>query len=435
MRQPLPSSLLLLLLTAAACGGGDVPSDPDGGIPFPDAPAGDVDSALSLDACSIRAGVAGATAILHASDGTIVETTTTDASGTAIWDPCVADAMVTVVAKVVGGSSQWRGTTVVGVQPGDHIEVRLPGLAIVSTAKVDVPEDGSDITMVRVSAGGGCSGNSAEGATKTLEILPDCLGDDEDVVAALATGQIGTSRVYAHSGDTTIVPGGTTEVPLAAMSGWTTGLHISASATNLMGLGSVEFNVQPLRNGIPHTSTTQLASAQDGVASTYVPAPPSSFSKTRRVGASTPGLARRGIVRITDGFGEEFDLSALLPPIEGGAVDHGTPGRPLFTLAGDLSAADLGVIVSTWTNGQNGVVWFLLLPPGAATSVRFPALPAALSAVAPVDASLAEAVALRDTGSSYRDILVRGYVIGRWWSACPDLAPGDECWFTGRGFP
>lgn len=156
---------------------------------------------------------------------------------------------------------------------------------------------------------------------------------------------------------------------------------------------------------------------EDGVATFPLPAPPSSFSTSRRVGAAVGGFAQRGIVEVTGGLSVDFDLGFLLPEISAVTVDDTDPERPVVALVGSLGGTDLGLVRLSWQNGENSVVWHLVLPTAETTSVKFPALPSDLEEIVPENATASNATAVDHTGAigsgAQRAIRVRALPAGQ----------------------
>lgn len=420
----------LSLSVAVACGGtnGAEPVDtaPDASV-TPDGSAAS-DSGVDATACSIRTGLGSIIAVLHAPDGSVMSTTQTDASGVATWSGCPNDALISYAKLTVDG---WRGVTVAGINPGDHIEVMREPSDPVTTGKVDIPTDGADVGLIRAWAGSTCAANTSEGATASIQVSRACAGD-ETTLPVLASGKIGGVTVFSHSTDAAILPGGDTMV--TNMTGWMTGPQIALTANNA-GDMQVYFDLQPTRDGRPYGGLSQLSNPAYGVASESLPLPPSAFTNVRRVGVSTAGLARRGIVRTTTGFAETFDVGFLLPEVTGITIDDAVAARPVFTVGGALSSTDVGMIYSAWTHNAVDVSWRLIYPTATTSAITFPALPAELAGATPIAVTATYAVAFDITGSSYAEILTRGYHVGEFTNACAALPSGSECWFSSLLIP
>ncbi|MDX2092166.1 MAG: hypothetical protein SFX73_30150 [Kofleriaceae bacterium] len=381
-------------------------------------------------ACSIKTGHAGIVSVLHDPDGAVRATVQTGANGLASWDDCPANALVSY-AKY-SADDGWKGVTVAGLQPGDHVEVMRESSDLVTTGKVAIPNDAADVVMIRAWAGGVCSANTGEGATASISVTENCRGEDGTKLPVLAIGNIGGVAVYAHSLGASIVAGGDT--PVTDMSGWMTGPQLSVSATNVFS-NQMQFEVQPMWNGRSYGGLSQLVNASDNAASANLSLPPSAFSGVRRVGVSTSGLARRGIVRTTTAYDAMFDMGFLLPEISALTVDETTAGRPAYAVVGALTSTDLGIIHTGWMNNGVAVSWRLIYPSATTSTITFPALPEDLAGATPTSAMTSYAAAVDVTGSTYAQVLARGYRFGEFMNSCPEVPAGSECWFSTRSFP
>jgi hypothetical protein len=389
----------------------------------------DVDSA-SQNACSIQTGLAGVTAVLHNADGTVSARQMTDASGAASFESCSEDSLISFA--VLDPDDGWRGATIAGVQPGDDVEVMLDDLDITTMAQIDIPVDNSDISFIRAWAGGTCSKNSSEGATASLPISTDCLGDDETTLSVLATGRIDQVKVFSYSTGSSIVAAGDTVV--SDMSGWMTGPQVNLSASNVSD-AQIFFDIQPVKNGRSFGGLSQLTNVVGDTATQALSAPPTGFTTERRLAVSTSGLAKRGIMRQTTGFAESFDMAVLLPEVTTISVDNTDAARPVYTIGGALTSADLGLIYSSWTNNATDVSWRLFYPAGETNTIKFPVLPAELAGATP-DAAEAPAVYVIDiTNSDYAGILANGYRVAELQHGCADIPAGGECWFSSLYIP
>jgi hypothetical protein len=407
-------------------------SSVDANVPDANRDAGGTDAAVDDMSCSIKAGAGALVAVLHDADGAVVDSRLTDATGTARWEACPANAMVSVVALDL--ATGHRGVTIAGVQPGLHFELLLPKLGLLTTAAVDIPTDDAELSFLQVSAGSQCGTIGSKGATANLAVHKGCRGDDPTKLSFLATGRVGSVSYYSYANDVPVGAGGTTVVK--TMSGWMTGPQVSASASNVPeGLG-LEFTIQPMRNGKPFGALTQLATVTDGMAAASLPMTPSAFSSTKRVGVSvTTSLSARGIVRMsadpTAPFA--FNLPTLLPQLAGVIVDNAEDARPRFaveTLDGTLIDTDLGIIRSRWTNADVTVTWQLFFPAATQSSIRFPALPGGLSSVVPSSATTTSVAAIDVTDATYAEILSRGYNVDVYLNSCAAISTASECWFT-----
>ncbi len=415
---------LFFVAAAAACGGGTSgASDTQGDDPGTTEPPGDVSPTKA--GCSVAVGAARVHVALHDSSGAVVSVVKTASDGLASWDECPVHSMISFAALEDSGS--WRGATVMGVEPGDDIEVLLPGLGLVGGADVVVPQDGAAVEQVRVSAGPGCSKNSSEGATASLGIASSCVGDGVSL-PVLATGKIGDARVYSYSIDKDLAIDDVTVVD--DLSGWTTGFQITAAASNASS-DNLLFNVESMRNGLSYTELTQLTNVVDGEASTLLPSAPSAFVTSRRVGVGTNGLSQQGIVRESTDLLVEFDASTFAPALGGVSVDQSDPTRPVMTLEGVPSGMDMMSLRATWLSGDTEVEWYILAP-ASNGAIQFPELPAELSGALPDGATVSSVATIDITGSDYGDILSRGYTVEEFWASCAVLPAGAECRFSNR---
>ena len=421
---------ILSLSAVGACGddGNSVATDAAALVDASDTVTIDADiDAAAPAGCSMQVGAAGVSAVLHNADGTVHgAVVTTDAAGLASFASCAADSMVSYVSY--DAASGFQGVTVAGVQPGSNFELLLDDVGLHTTAQVDIPVDASDITMIRVSAGQACSKNTTEGATAELPITSLCVGDDDTVLPVLASGRIGTTNIYSFQTDAAVVAGGTTTVN--GMSGWMTGGQFTVSATNVA-QAQIFATIQHLKNGKPYSGLLQLVNVANNEASQGLPLPPSGFTTEKRVGVQTNGLAKQGITRLAQNATESFDMSALLPEITALTVDNTDDERPVFTLTGDTSASELVSIYSSWVGGaDDDVVWRLIAPAGATTSVTFPVLPTELVDALPNAASASSATVIDVTGMTFETILSGGYNPQEFIGACPRLGGSNECNFS-----
>lgn len=423
MRTPLAYLGISLL---AACGGTEQmegATAPDAGEMSPDAGM-DAEQQPLDHSCSLETGRASILAVLHNADGSIKSTAMTDASGKASWDECPADALISYASQ--DQNMGWHGATIASVQPGDHFEVMLEDSDIKTHVLVSIPSDGADVSYIRAQAGGGCYIASTEGATADVKLSSDCMRG-AGAVPVLATGKIGSVPVYSYGSAAAMVEGGETIVN--NMSTWMTGPQVSLSASNIPGSG-VAFYATASLGSRAYGGTATPKTAVGGSASAVMPIAPSGFTTTRRVSVATSTSSARGFARETSAFEVSFDMNNLLPELEGISVDDSNPARPKIGVVGSPSAADVGLIFLDWTSNDVPVQWRLMYRASTANVFSFPELPAQFTGGAPVSLDALRLVAFDVTGSTYADVLTRGYHFYEHNHDCPALPAGLECSFT-----
>lgn len=410
----------------AACGGAASEMAPDATEMPPDAGMGEGgDGGPQVDrSCSIATGRASILAVLHDATGAVQGKKLTDASGKASWDECPADAQISYasLSEVTG----WHGATIASVQPGDHFEVVLESGDVVSEVMVGIPTDGADISYIRAHLGGACYQASTEGATANVKLRRDCLRG-AGAVPVLASGKIGAVSVYSHGSAAAMVQGGQTIVD--NMSTWMTGPQVNLTATNIPGSG-VAFYANPIRDARAYGGIAAPKTAMNGSASAALSVAPSSFSTIRRVSVATSSSAQQGIARETSAYEASFDLSTVLFPVAGIIIDDSDAARPELAVTGYLADADVGLLSLEWTANQVPVQWRLLYPAELTSAVVFPELPGELAVGAPTQLEALDVTVFDVTGSSYADVLTRGYHFNEYNHDCPVLPAGSECRFS-----
>lgn len=410
----------------SACGGTEQMAggmDPDPSDMSPD--AGMLPDPTPVDhSCSLDTGRASILAVLHNPDGSIKSTKMTDADGQVSWDDCPANALVSYAALDQNGG--WHGATVSSVQPGDHFEVILEASDVKSNVLVSIPIDNADVTYIRAQVGGACYLASSEGATADVKLRTDCLRGS-GAVPVLASGKIGSVPVFSYGSAAAMVEGGQTIVN--NMTPWMTGPQMNLSASNIPGAG-VSFYASAVVDSRIYGGTAALQNAVAGSASAALALAPSGFATTRRVSVSSTTGSERGIARETSELESSFDMSNVLPEITGITTDDTDPTRPAISVGGDLSAADVGIVFLEWTTNNVPVEWRLLYRASSTSTIAFPEMPAEFTGGAPASVDYVHASVLDVTGSSYADILTRGYHFYEYNHGCPELPAGSECLFV-----
>jgi hypothetical protein len=412
----------MVMAPLAGCTGSDSAGEPDPDMVVDPAPDPDPDPTSAQD-CTLDTGVAGIEVILHDSDGEVVSTQYADEAGIATWDLCPPNAMASFVGLA---GNKMLGMTLTGFGPDKHFQMRTTQMGILGTAHVVVPDDGGQLTKVRVNAGPGCSASTTKNSIQELTLNSTCVDTDNGMLPVLATAEIGDSHLYSYSKGAAIDIDNTV---VDNMSSWTTGPSVSLQATNLSGPGVI-FVSTSLRNGIVYDSETDSMEAPGGNASLNLPSPPSGFVTSRVMGIVVPNASGHlGLMRASNGFADSFDAATLPPAISGVAVDDINSNRPKVTLSGGSPSADLRLTVFNWVVQDQDVSWYILAP-GDQPRASLPAMPEDLAGLAPDAAEFAGAVVIEASGESFESIMTAGYTFGASPMGCPDLAEGAECRYT-----
>jgi hypothetical protein len=397
--------------------------DPDPAEMSPD--AGMEEEPQPLDhSCSLATGRASILAVLHNADGSINSTAMTDASGKASWDECPANALISYAS--LDQNTGWHGATVASVQPGDHFEVILEDSDVVTNVMVSIPIDNADVSYIRAEAGGACDIASTEGATANVALGSDCVRGS-GALPVLAHGKIGSVPVFSYGSAAAMVQGGETIVN--NMTPWMTGPQVNLSASNIPG-SAVAFYSSAVLDSRAYGGTAALEAVVGGAATATLTIAPTGFTTTRRVAATTMNSTERGIARETTSFESSFDMNTLLPEIEGFSADDSDPARPRMGIAGNLSAADVGLILLQWTSNDVPVQWRLVYSASTTNVFSFPEMPAEFTGGAPAGVESLRVAVFDVTGSTYADILTRGYHFHEYNHDCPELPAGSECLFV-----
>lgn len=423
---PVGRTLASLVITTSlfACTNADTSEDDpmeDPDDPDPDDDPDDMPDPVT--SCSLSTGLGRAYVVLHDRDGAVLEVVKTGSDGLAVFADCPADSMLSLGYQEQSGG--WVGATIASVQPGDDFQLGIAGLGVVGVAHIDVPEDGSELEQVRVSAGPGCSSYAAEGETESLPIATSCLGSAGQL-PVLATGNLGGVIMYSQS--TSALMTDEEEVVIDDMSSWMTGPAILAQADNTTD-PQVDFNVEPMRGGLPYFRATFLTNTAGNQAERYLTVPPSGFSSSTRIGVATSELNQRGVVRDVVGSSAELDLAAAPGPIEEVDLDLADPERPHYSYGQVPDQSDFVIVASGWFSEEYEVQWRFIAP-GTSTAIQLPELPSELASAVPVEVGLQSIRAIDVTGADYADILTRGYTLGQFWSDCPTLLDSQLCRFS-----
>jgi hypothetical protein len=401
-----PVAFLPLLVTAAVVGcddpttpGVDLPEaggfdglapppGPDGSIPdgsIPDALPADVDAGPRGIAVVIadREGkpVAGATVVFHDATGAVIDTATTDAAGRA-YRPGVGPQMVTA-AVGTAATDDTNLHTWTGVEDGDVLRmvveargaqraapsynVTFPGaFAGASSYTVDVEE---------------CQAFSGDPPTpQTLFLYPGC--------ARATNALLGTARDQAGSAIAfsslkgLVTPPDAGSAP-AALPAWAAPTPVVLGIENPPGVRAVRAVYTQIVGTVPYRQEGFFqgdGGAPFGSAAGF-PDAVQALAVNGGFGGSTQAVGKR----VAPTASIIIDFAQSLPAITGATNDLTDRARPTIAWKSDqpLTSSDGGGVRIRWfRNNESTGNWTFTVAP-TATSVKAPALPAALAAWLP----------------------------------------------------
>lgn len=335
--------------------------------------------------------LSGATVVFQQPDGSVQESVTLDAPGTASAR-IVPGSFVTVARYDSGASSgtiQWHLTTIAGVQPGDALQIDAPLAAQVATGTVLYP--GAFAGASEYSVDIGCTGSSPASNTGpvSLSILEPTCGSTVDVLGvAWDAWPGGAATAYAAAYAVPVAAGSAS----ADLGPWQPAGSTSITVTNLPADASgIVVTLDAKRNGVLFDRTGSQASAAvtGPTPSITLPLPyPVDFATSARRWTRVlfPGGTFDTVELIANDASyapATVDVSTLPPRLSNLQVAS-TAGRVLATWdQAGVGSGLAGTVLVAWWNGSDGMrYWETLLPPDA-TSFAFPLLPGNLARFEP----------------------------------------------------
>lgn len=332
--------------------------------------------------------------VFQHSDGTVIETLTTDAKG-----QVSREAEDGLMVTVIDGSSL---TTFVGVKPNDKLSVSngpAPSLSYPVAATFPAAPGGT--TKLYTVRAGNCSG--ANGATTvTLTANPNCVNSVDGTVPVLVSNLPGNGG-SAPPGwtllakNTLAVGGATTTVDFTkvANGGWSSTYDtVTSSVANAPPGGGFDIWRSGISGGVsfgrgyvtptyPSANTAQIidSNVPRGFDAQQLDVVNATVNNT----VTPSALAITVLAKRVNSTVLTADASTLLPRITGTLTDVSTALRPRITwsAAASLAGADGGYVRIYWAGvGKIPPKWTFVVPPGT-TEVKAPALPKDLEGLAP----------------------------------------------------
>lgn len=402
----------------------------------PDASAPETEAGpLPVTVVVLRGGapVANATVAYHDAQGVLVDTKITDAQGRASRLQ-TTDTMVTVATEGAGANGpERRLLTFVGVQPGDTLTAYAPS----------APPSPQNVTVVFPSNAPASSVNFSAyvGSNRCSDLVTRGDGNVFFSPSYCAAGP--TVAVLAVARDANFAPLGfsflkaqpipTAAVTINTLPAWSQNMATFAlTATNVSG-NTAEISLSQIADGAAWRDI-QLATVTGGTASHsfqrfpgYADALQSDLAELEPRANSRASYRTLGKRVAATTASDSLDASQLLPAIDAVTIDETTQARPLvsWTTTGATTSADGGFVAFRWFDTTDaGTVessWAFVVPPGA-TSVRAPALPAAIATWAPQTQVIPPAVGFVES-----DLLATYADLRRMYAAfpLPDLQQGS----------
>jgi len=331
--------------------------------------------------------------IFHHSDGTVIETLTTDSKG-----QVSREAEDGLMVTVVDGAAL---TTFVGVKPNDKLvvsdEPSAGGTYPVSATFTAAPGGTTKLYTVRA---GNCFGSNGA-TTVTLSANPNCVNPFDGTVPVIVSNLPGNGgsappawTLIANS--PLAAAGMTTSVDFTKLvnGGWNTTFDtVTASIANAPMSGGYDFWRSGVAGGVAFGRGYVTPSYTGNTAKIVDANVPHGFdaqqldvvSATVNNSVSPQALAISVIAKRINSTVLTADASTLLPQITGTLTDTSTTGRPRVTwsAAASLASTDGGYVRLYW-NGIGKILprWTFVVPPGS-SEVKAPELPKDLAANAP----------------------------------------------------
>jgi hypothetical protein len=350
----------------------------------------------------------GVTIVVQDATGAVVTSGKTDATGRVTFPTVAANSQMTAV---LGPSTTASLVTVVGVQPGDVIPVfDTTGQPLANTISVDsVPANPPAGTASLVGYVGQCQITTVPGSlyvTYSAFSTPCWGADGQFPVLVVASGgaDAGFAALgYTYQKNNVISPdGGTAHVNMTGS--WTPGAPttVQLDSNGWPDSGayiSGQLGMSQVASGVPLQSITSF-----GVGGPATPPQvqvyPGYADFLQTEGAynqSTPTYSQLATTVIATRNGADagpatIDMSQALPLLDTSALDaSAAAAQPVVVFGldgGSVAGVDGTLVQITWTGFDDGGLgvtgmWTFVVPPGT-THLQAPALPAAVSAWAPV---------------------------------------------------
>lgn len=380
------------------------PPTPDGSIPdasVPDVDAGPAPVTVLVKTRSGQA-VSGASVVFGAANGDVLQTVTSDATGTAAA-LVPSGAQVTVV---FGNVDAPRLVTITAVEPGDVIlasDLAPPTAPLSPSVEIGTEPDGGAY-YYRV-ASGSCGSAAFGGSSSTpflsYGVFPECIGAAGKVpVFVEADDDSFTATAYQFSkGNVAPTDGGVITPTLGA---WSSSFNSqTVNVTNIVvdgGNGSV-LGYGEIADGVMKPTMSYNAPADGGVQGVFkghAGYPDAvQFEAASHVYLSSAEAIVGTATREAPPAGDKttnIDFATRLPEITSAGIDAGTPQRPAvaWTPVASLAAADGTYVIVTWYEAgdasQINGTWSFVTPANV-TSVVAPKLPANIVATPGAGAS------------------------------------------------
>lgn len=372
------------------------PPPADGGIPDTSVPDGDAGPGAVTVNVRNPAGqpIAGATVVFGSATGDVLQSLTSDATGT-VTAVVPSGSQVTVVFST---SDDARLVTITAVEPGDVIvasDLTAANADLLGTVSVATQSDGGPSAVTYRYSSGDCSTSAFSGDPPPFVygLAKDCVNAQGKLpVLAEAYGESGEPVGFQFAKNVTAPTDGGAVTP--AFGAWSTAItQQTLNTTNLqLDGGSNYLAFAEIADGVMTTRSDFLPGTDAGGQSVFVHHAGYADAVQFEVSASLfyfgPGSGLVGNVTRapapTANGTTNVDFATRLPEITSSAVDGGAPGRPaiIWTPAASLGAADGTYVVAHWfepiDGGQRRGTWTFVTPPSA-TSLTAPALPASVT--------------------------------------------------------
>jgi hypothetical protein len=340
-------------------------------------------SVIDENGASAGAGVA---VLVQGSNGALLQTLTTDSSGTAHATGVPAGGMITV-AHFSAVANDWRVQTVTAVKPDDAITMTIgPVASVVPTFR------GAMNVTLPVSVGASTYG-FLMGCAQELFLPPpptfllnvyDNCGVNLDIVMLAVDA---TSAPLKFLPLTNVIFSDGMSID-ATQQVWQALATHSSSVTNAPpGSINVSFRVSGRGAGGSYQfafGSSAIAPGQGHLFQLSGPAQTALPKNERQIQLSLANLpsgqsrSTELLIRAATAGAIDADLSAdLLPAISSAQIDSADPTRPTINVTTTAAAvADETVAQANWTSATRIVRWTVWAP-GATTAFRYPEMPAA----------------------------------------------------------
>jgi hypothetical protein len=345
----------------------------------------------SAGIASVSTVYASTVVVFQRPDGTVQESVTLDAPGTASAR-IVPGSFVTVARYYPGASSgtiKWHLTTIAGIQPGDALQMDAPPATQIAAGTVLYPGACAGASQYSVDIGCTWSTPASNTGPVSLSILEPTCGSTVDVLGVAWNGWPGgVATAYATAYAVPVSAGSAS----ADLGPWQPAGSTSITVTNLPAdVSGILVTLDAKRNGVLFDRTGSHASVTvtGPTPSITLPLPyPVDFATSARrwIRGLFPGGTLDTVELIANDASyapATVDLSTLPQRLSSLQVAS-TGGRVLATWdQAGIDSGLVGTVLVAWWIGSDGMrYWETLLPPGA-TSFSFPRLPEDLAVFEP----------------------------------------------------